>query len=271
MPGVPRLRCERLAVGYDGRAVAGGIDVSFEGGRVTAVVGANGCGKSTLLKTLARVLRPCSGAVLLDGQDVHALPTREVARRLAVLPQGAVAPEGLRVRELVAHGRFPHLPPFSGPRPEDRRAVERALAATGTTALADRTVGTLSGGERQRVWIATALAQETDVLLLDEPTTSLDLGHQIEVLDLVRRLNRDEGKTVVLVLHDLNHAARYADRVLALADGRVVADGTPPDVLTPETIERVFRVRADVIVHERTGALLVVPYGAAEPVPESVR
>jgi iron complex transport system ATP-binding protein len=258
-----RLAGRRLTLGYDARVVLADLDLAIPDGRVTVVIGANGSGKSTLLRAMARVLQPLRGAVLLDGKAIHERPTREVARALALLPQGVEAPGGLRVSELVAYGRFPWQRGFGAPTAADREAIGWALHVTATERLADRPVDTLSGGERQRAWIAMALAQRTDLLLLDEPTTFLDIGHQIEILELVRRLNAERGITIVMVLHDLNHAARYGDYVAALKDGGLLAFGNPAEVFLPETLRAVFGVRADVIRHERTGALLCVPYGAA--------
>jgi iron complex transport system ATP-binding protein len=256
-----RLRCDGLSVGYEGRTVLHDLDIALRDGEITAIIGANGSGKSTLLRSLARVLRPLRGTVLLDGRAIHRRSTREVARLLALLPQGVEAPEGLRVSELVAYGRYPYQTGFGVHDADDRRAVDWAMDVTRTGELADRTVDSLSGGERQRAWIAMALAQETDILLLDEPTTALDLRHQIETLDLVRRLNETREMTIVMVLHDVNHAARYAHRVVALGDGGIVAEGAPVEVLTADTLSEVYGVRADILMHERTGALLCVPYG----------
>jgi iron complex transport system ATP-binding protein len=262
-----RLCCKKISLGYEKRLVVEELDLSIPDRGITSIVGANGSGKSTLLKSMARVLRPVRGAVLLDGRAIHTQPTKEVARILALLPQGIEAPAGLRVEELVAYGRFPYQKGFGVPSPEDRGAVTRALEVTGTAGLAHRVLNTLSGGERQRAWIAMALAQETDLLLLDEPTTALDIRHQIEVLDLIRRMNREQGITVVMVLHDLNHAARYSDRVVALRSGRIAAQGPPRSVLTAKTLAEVFGVDADVIFHERTGALLCVPFEAKVQAP----
>jgi iron complex transport system ATP-binding protein len=259
------LRADGLTLGYDGPPVVAGLDLLLPGGRVTALVGPNGCGKSTLIRALARLLRPRGGAVFLDGAEIARLPTRELARRLGVLPQGPTAPEGLTVAELVAQGRFPHQRWFRQWDAEDEAATARALAITGMTGLADRPLDDLSGGQRQRAWIAMTLAQGTDVLLLDEPTTYLDLAHQVEVLHLLRRLNREEGRTVVMVLHDLNHAARFADRMVVMNAGAVVAAGPPRAVLTPGLLRAVFGVDADVVPDPRDGAPLCVKYGLAQP------
>jgi len=241
--------------------VVNGVDVVLPSGQVTVVVGANACGKSTLLRGLARLLTPRGGSVLLDGRDLHRTPTREVAQRLGLLPQSPLAPEGVTAGDLVARGRAPHHRWWQQWSVEDERAVEEAMAATGTADLAHRAVDELSGGQRQRVWLAMALAQETELLLLDEPTTYLDLAHQVEVLELVAELNATRGRTVVMVLHDLNHAARYAHHVIAMKDGRVVAEGPPADVVTAERVEDVFGLRCVVVPCPVTGRPLVVPRG----------
>ncbi|ABG03390.1 ABC transporter related [Rubrobacter xylanophilus DSM 9941] len=259
--GPAKLRAEGLVLGYDEATVIDGLEVEVPPGRITSVVGPNGCGKSTLLRSLARLLRPRGGGVYLDGKEIFSLPTREVARRLGILPQSPEAPEGLTVRELAAQGRYPHQSWLSQWSASDERAVERALQKTGMLPLADRPLDTLSGGQRQRAWISMALAQETETLLLDEPTTFLDLAHQLEVLQLLGRLNAEEGRTVVMVLHDLNNAARYSHHVIALHDGGVYAAGPPEEVVTPELLRDVFHVEADVVADPRTGLPLCVPYG----------
>ena len=257
-----RLAARDLVLAYDGQVVVDGLSVDVPDGRITMIVGPNACGKSTLLRALSRLLRPRSGGVLLDGEAIHRLPTKQVARRLGLLPQSPVAPEGILVCDLVARGRTPHQSMFQQWSAADEDAVARALAATGTGDLADRPVDELSGGQRQRVWIAMALAQETDLLLLDEPTTYLDITHQIEVLDLVASLNRDAGRTVVVVLHDLNLACRYAHHIVAMRDGRIVASGTPGEVITEETMREVFGLDAVVIPDPLSGTPLVVPHCA---------
>ena len=258
-----RLRAESVTVGYGDRPVVHDLTLGIPDGRVTTIVGPNGCGKSTLLRTMARLLRPVRGDVLLDGVPMSATPTREVARRLALLPQSPVAPDGLLVRDLVGRGRHPHQRWFRQWSTEDEAVVEEALAMTGTGDLRDRPLDQLSGGQRQRAWIAMTLAQDTDLLLLDEPTTYLDLAHQVEVLDLVVRLNRERGRTVVMVLHDLNLAARYSDLVVAMSAGRVACTGGPAEVFTPQRLLEVFGLEADVLPDPRTGLPIVVP--AREP------
>ncbi|MFJ6238252.1 iron complex transport system ATP-binding protein [Streptomyces sp. MnatMP-M77] len=257
----PELRAEGLHLGYDDRAVVSGLDLAVPPGRITAIVGANACGKSTLLRALARLLAPREGAVSLDGRALHTIPTRELAQRLGILPQAPVAPEGLTVIDLVNRGRSPHQTWWRQWTKADEQAVHDALAATGTTDLADRAVDELSGGQRQRAWIAMAVAQGTPVLLLDEPTTYLDLAHQIDVLDLVVDLNRREGRTIVMVLHDLNQACRYADHVIAMKKGDIVAEGAPADVITAETVEDVFGLRCQVTTDPVSRTPLVIPVG----------
>ena len=256
-----RLRASELRVGYGDSVVLDGLDVDVVDGTVTAVIGPNGCGKSTLLRALARLLPARHGQVLLDGKRIDRYPSREVARVLGVLPQTPVAPDGLTVADLVARGRHPHQTWYRQWSGDDETAVAEALRWTGMAEFAERTVDTLSGGQRQRVWISMALAQGTEILLLDEPTTFLDLAHQVDVLDLVERLHREMRRTVVMVLHDLNLAARYAGRLIAMRDGRIVADGRPEEVLTTELLRRVFELDAQVITDPVAGTPLVVPVG----------
>ncbi|MGD8193485.1 ABC transporter ATP-binding protein [Herbiconiux sp. P18] len=255
------LKAEGLSLGYDGRRVVDGLDVLLPDGRVTVIVGPNACGKSTLLRSFARLLRPERGVVTLDGTDVHRYPSKQLATLLGLLPQQPVAPEGITVADLVGRGRFPRQGLFRQWTADDDRAVEEALAATDTAAIAGRRVEELSGGQRQRVWIAMALAQQTDVLLLDEPTTFLDVTHQIEVLDLLHELNREQGATVVMVLHDLNLAARYADHLVVMSAGRIVAEGAPGDVITPAIVRSAFGLEALVVPDPVSGSPMVVPMG----------
>lgn len=253
------LTTRALAVGYEDTLVIEGIDLSLPAGRTTGLIGANGSGKSTLLRAMARVLPARHGAVLLDGEDIHRVPTKALARRLGLLPQDPQAPPGMKVRDLVALGRHPHRRGFGLLTADDRRAIDAALARAGLTDLADRAVDALSGGQRQRAWIALALCQETPVLLLDEPTTFLDIAHQMEVLAVLRGLRAD-GRTIVVVLHDLLQATRHCDHLVALADGGVVAEGPPEAVLTPAIIRRVFGVDSTVIPDPCTGRPLVIPH-----------
>ncbi|MFF5447663.1 ABC transporter ATP-binding protein [Streptomyces sp. NPDC012888] len=255
------LVAEELTLAYDGRPVVEGLDVVIPAGKVTAVIGANACGKSTLLRGLSRLLTPERGSVYLDGRLIHSLRGKELARRLGMLPQSPVAPEGITVLDLVKRGRSPHQSWWRQWSPEDEQAVHEALEATGLTEQADRSVDELSGGQRQRAWIAMALAQGTPLLLLDEPTNHLDLAHQIDILDLVVDLNRDQGRTVVLVLHDLNHACRYADHVIALKQGRIVAEGAPADVIDEELVTEVFGLSCTVIDDPAGGGPHIIPFG----------
>lgn len=255
------LAAQDVTLGYGDRTVIRELDLQVAPGRITAIVGANGSGKSTLLKAMARLLTPQSGRVLLDGRDIHAMPTKEVARVLGLLAQSPIAPEGIIVSDLVGRGRHPHQGMFARWSEADDRAVAEALLVTDTTDLADRPVDELSGGQRQRVWIAMVLAQQSDLLLLDEPTTFLDVAHQVEVLDLLTDLNRRSGTTIAMVLHDLNLAARYADQLVAVHDGKVYAQGAPRDVLTAQTVADVFGLHSQVIPDPVSGSPLVVPVG----------
>jgi iron complex transport system ATP-binding protein len=253
------LSAESLQLGYGERTIVDGLDLQVPAGRITAIVGANGCGKSTLLRALARLITPRAGRVILDGRTLQTRPTKEIARTLGMLPQAPVAPEGIVVADLVGRGRHPHQRMLARFSARDYEVVAQSLAATGISEFADRPVDELSGGQRQRVWIAMALAQETDILLLDEPTTFLDLAHQ--VLDLLTDLNRDRGTTIVMVLHDLNLAARYADHLLAMCDGKIVASGEPSTVVTRELIREVFDLDALVVPDPVSGTPIVVPRG----------
>lgn len=255
------LRAHGVSLGYDGRRVIDGLDLELPAGRVTAIVGPNACGKSTLLRGLARLHPLDGGRVTLGGEDVGGLSRKELAKRVGVLPQSSIAPDGVRVAELVGRGRYPHQGWFGRHSSTDDGAVLRALDATGVADLADRPVAELSGGQRQRVWIAMVLAQETDVVLLDEPTTYLDLAHQVDLLDLLTELNRTRGTTVVMVLHELNLAARYADHLVVMSGGQVVAEGRPGDVLTAASVRAAFGLRAQVVPDPVSGTPLVVPLG----------
>ncbi|MGY1716557.1 ABC transporter ATP-binding protein [Geodermatophilus sp. SYSU D01106] len=254
-----RLAAEGLRLAYDDRVVVDGLDLALTDGSFTAIVGPNGCGKSTLLRALGRLLRPAAGQVVLDGRSIARTPTREVARVLGLLPQTPVAPSGLTVADLVARGRHPHQSWLRQWSSDDEAVVTEALAWTDMADLGDRPVDELSGGQRQRAWISMALAQETDLILLDEPTTYLDLSHQIDVLELVARLHAERGRTVVVVLHDLNLAARYAQRLVAMRDGVLVASGTPHEVLTEELLADVFDLEARVVPDPVAGTPMVVP------------
>ncbi|WP_433533869.1 ABC transporter ATP-binding protein [Micromonospora sp. CA-249363] len=263
-----RLGGSALTLAYDRRTISENLSVAVPDGSFTVIIGPNACGKSTLLRALSRMLRPSAGAVLLDGRDIHQQNARSVARTLGLLPQTSIAPDGIGVAELVARGRYPHQGLLRQWSREDERIVDESIAATGVADLADRPVDELSGGQRQRVWIAMALAQQTPLLLLDEPTTYLDIAHQIDILDLCARLHEEQGRTLVAVLHDLNHAARYATHLIAMRDGRVVAAGDPREVVTADLVAEVFGLPCRVIDDPETGTPLVVPAArrrAAEP------
>lgn len=251
---------DTVSVGYPDRSVIDTLSLAVETGKITVLVGPNGSGKSTLLKAMARLLPMSAGAVYLDGKAITKLPSTQVARELAILPQGPSAPHGLTVAELVEQGRFPHVGALRMLRRQDHDAITQALTLTNMTDFVHRSLDALSGGERQPAWIALTLAQDTPMLLLDEPTTFLDIGHQLEVLDLVRMLNEDRQMTIVLVLHDLNQAARYSQRMVVLQQGYIVADGPPADVLTPTLLGDVFNVRANIIIDPASNTPVCLPY-----------
>jgi iron complex transport system ATP-binding protein len=263
--GGTRLRGEGVTLGYDGRQVSQDLTVAIPDGSFTVIVGPNACGKSTLLRALARMLKPSAGTVVLDGAPIGSLPSKEVARRLGLLPQTSIAPDAITVADLVARGRYPHQGLLRQWSRDDERAVAAAMASTDVTDLAARAVDELSGGQRQRVWLAMVLAQETGIVLLDEPTTFLDIAHQIEVLDLCAHLHQEQGRTLVAVLHDLNHACRYATHLIAMREGAVVAEGDPSEIVDAELVERVFGLRCRVIPDPETGTPLVVPAARQRP------
>ncbi|MER5474261.1 ABC transporter ATP-binding protein [Streptomyces sp. NPDC002685] len=256
---VNRLSADNVTLGYDQRVIAEKLSVEIPDNSFTVIVGPNACGKSTLLRALSRMLKPSAGRVLLDGQVIHSMPAKKVARTLGLLPQSSIAPDGITVGDLVGRGRYPHQGLLRQWSAQDERVVEESMASTGVAELADRYVDELSGGQRQRVWIAMALAQQTPLLLLDEPTTYLDIQHQIDVLDLCAELHETQGRTLVAVLHDLNHAARYATHLIALRGGEVIAEGAPNDIVTAGLVEEVFGLRCQVIDDPETGTPLVVP------------
>ena len=255
----PRLSGSGMTLAYDKRVIAENLSVEIPDGSFTVIIGPNACGKSTLLRALSRLLKPTVGTVLLDGKDVHAQPTRTVAKTLGLLPQSSTAPDGITVAELVARGRYPHQSILRRWSAADEQVVSESMEATGVADLAERNVDELSGGQRQRVWLAMALAQQTPLLLLDEPTTYLDIAHQIEVLDLCAELHERQGRTLVAVLHDLNHAARYATHMIAMRSGEIVGSGQPGEVLTAALVEDVFGLPCRVIDDPETGTPLVVP------------
>ncbi len=258
----PGLRIENATVGYEQHIISSDLDVSIPAGSFTVIVGPNACGKSTMLRLLARLLPSRTGRILLDGADISSFRAKELAKRLGLLPQSAISPDGITVAELVARGRFPHqtlMHQWSG---SDEQAVAAALRATNTTDLSTRLVDELSGGQRQRVWVAMALAQQTPYLLLDEPTTYLDIAHQIELLELFRSLHA-QGRTLVAVLHDLNHAARYATHIIAMKDGRIRAQGTPREVITEELVKQIFGLDCAVIEDPIAGGPMIIPHGSA--------
>ena len=255
------LKARQLSAGYGENRILHGLDVDLLPGAITVIVGANASGKSTLLRALSRLLAPSEGQVLLDGRSIHETPTRELARKVGLLPQSPIAPEGITVDELIRRGRHPHSSLFSRWTAADEEAVVSALVATRTVDLADRAVDELSGGQRQRVWIAMALAQQTSTLLLDEPTTFLDINHQVEILDLLVDLNRDRGTTIAMVLHDLNLGARYADQLIALARGHVHVCGTPEQVLTEANVQAVFGLDSRIMTDPTSGRPMMLPIG----------
>lgn len=255
-----RLSAEDLTLGYAAIKVLDHVDIAIPDGKITALIGANGSGKSTLLRALGRIIQPLGGTVTLDGKAIANMPGKAIAQTLALLPQSPVSPDGLTVRQLCRFGRHPHKGMLSRTTRHDERIVEASLAATGLTDLAERPLDRLSGGQRQRAWIAMALAQETPILLLDEPTTYLDIAHQLEVLELLKELNGKGGRTIVMVVHDLNHAAQYADHIIAVADGGIHAAGNPTDLLKPELIRAVFGIDAVVISHPVDGTPLCLPF-----------
>jgi iron complex transport system ATP-binding protein len=255
-----RLSAEKLALAYDNALIIDELNITIPTGKITALVGPNGCGKSTLLRGLARLLSPKRGQVYLDGKAIHTLPTRQLAKEIGILPQSPVAPEGLTVRELVAQGRYPHQSWFQQWSKQDEALTTAAMTITNIVAFADRPIDTLSGGQRQRAWIAMALAQETEILLLDEPTTFLDIAYQLEVLDLLHDLNAT-GRTIVMVLHDLNQACRYAHHLVALRDGKIYAQGAPQQVMTTQMISEVFQIQAHVAADPITNTPMCIPIG----------
>lgn len=252
------LTTQNLVVGYD-KPIVKGVDLNIETGKISILVGSNGCGKSTLLKCLARILPPISGKVLLDGKKIHSLPAKQVAKKMALLPQGPIAPEGLSVKELVAQGRYPHQSFFRQWSIQDEAAVNKAMQQANVATLADRDIADLSGGQRQRCWIAMVLAQQTDIILLDEPTTYLDLKVQVDLLDLLAEMAHKHQRTLVIVLHELNLAATYADHLIMMKEGEIYAQGHPQEVFTADNLQAVFGLSAKVIKDVDSASLICIP------------
>lgn len=254
------ITTEQLDIAYDDTLIVKELNMQIPHGKVTSIIGPNGCGKSTVLKAVGRILKPRCGMVYLDGDDIRNLSTKEVAKKMAILPQTPTAPSGLTVSELVAYGRFPHQKGFGKLAPEDKKIVKWALEVTKLSGFENREVDTLSGGQRQRVWIAMALAQQTDLILLDEPTTYLDLAHQLEVLSLLFELNRDQNCTIVMVLHDLNLAARFSDYMIAIQKGKIIKHGSPKEVMTARVLRKTFQIDAVIVQEPRTGRPICLTY-----------
>jgi iron complex transport system ATP-binding protein len=254
------LSTENLQIGYGEKIIVDNLNLQINKGEITTIIGANGCGKSTILKTMARVHAANSGVVYLDGKMIHKIPTKEIAKRMAVLPQSPEAPSGLTVYELISFGRSPHQGGFGRLTDEDRQVIHWALDVTGLTTFANQAVDSLSGGQRQRAWIAMAIAQETELLLLDEPTTYLDMAHQLEILKLLEKLNREEGRTIVMVIHDLNHAARFSHHMVALRSGKLVKEGTAEEVMTHQVLKEVFQIDAEIVKDPRTKKPVCLSY-----------
>jgi iron complex transport system ATP-binding protein len=255
------LSAEHVIAGYDKKIIVNGIDLSIPAHKISVIIGGNGCGKSTLLKTFSRLLKPDEGSIILDGKDIHTYPSKSLAQTLGLLPQSPIIPEGITVFDLVCRGRFPYRTLLKGMNKSDFDAASEAMEIMGITELANRNMDELSGGQRQRVWIALALAQQTDILLLDEPTTFLDIAYQIEILDLLTELNRKKGITIVMVLHDINLSARYADYLFAIREGRLIVQGTPETVISPALIQDVFGLECSVINDPISNSPLVIPIG----------
>ncbi len=254
------ISTEKLDIAYDDALIVKALDMNIPHGKITSIIGPNGCGKSTVLKAVGRILKPKTGLVYLSGDDIRKLSTKEIAKKMAILPQTPTAPSGLTVSELVAYGRFPHQKGFGKLMPEDKKIIQWALRVTKLTEFEHREVDTLSGGQRQRVWIAMALAQQTDLILLDEPTTYLDLAHQMEVLKLLYDLNRRQGCTIAMVLHDLNLAARFSDYIIAIRAGKIIKHGSPEEVMTQEVLKEAFSIDAEIVYEPRTGKPVCLTY-----------
>ena len=254
----------KLKIGYDGNIIVPSFDIEIRQGKITSIIGANGCGKSTVLKAIGRIIRSESGTVIINESDMTSLKSKEIAKQMAILPQTPSAPGTLTCRELVGYGRFPYQKGFGKLSREDRQIVEWALDVTSMSEFSDREIASLSGGQRQRVWIAMALAQQTGIILLDEPTTYLDLAHQLEVLELLKKLNGGQHTTIVMVLHDLNLASRYSDYLLAMKNGEIELYGEPKDVMTRSMLEHCFGIDGDIVTDARSGKPMCISYDLCE-------
>lgn len=260
MNNTSSITTENLDIAYDESLIVKALDMDIPHGKITSIIGPNGCGKSTVLKAVGRILKPKNGMVYLSGEDIKKLATKDIAKKMAILPQTPTAPSGLTVSELVAYGRFPHQKGFGKLMPEDKKIVEWALSVTKLSEFEHREVDTLSGGQRQRVWIAMALAQQTDLILLDEPTTYLDLAHQLEVLELLYDLNRNQKVTIVMVLHDLNLAARFSDYMIAIRNGKIIKHGNAEEVMTQAVLNEAFSINAEIVHEPHTGRPVCLTY-----------
>ena len=254
------LSTEHLQIGYGDKVIVDDLNLNINKGEITTIIGANGCGKSTILKTLARVHQANFGVIYLDGKMIHKIPTKEIAKKMAVLPQSPEAPSGLTVYELISFGRAPHQGGFGRLSEKDRHVIQWALEVTGLSSFRDQAVDALSGGQRQRSWIAMAIAQETELLLLDEPTTYLDMAHQLEILQLLEKLNKEEGRTIVMVIHDLNHAARFSHHMVALRTGKLVKEGSAEEVMTHDVLKEVFHIDAEIVKDPWTNKPVCLSY-----------
>ncbi|OCA81149.1 ABC transporter ATP-binding protein [Pradoshia sp. D12] len=254
------LSARNLKIGYDGNVIVPSLNLDIKKGAITAIIGPNGCGKSTILKTMARLHPAMYGSVILDGKDIKNTPTKEIARKMAILPQSPEAPAGLSVTDLVSYGRTPYQGGFSRLNEHDREMVDWSIRVTGLSDFKDHAVDSLSGGQRQRAWIAMAIAQETGLLLLDEPTTYLDMAHQLEVLELLKKLNQEDGRTIVMVIHDLNHASRFADELVAIKKGQLILQGSSNEVMSAEVLKEVFQIDASIVEDPRTGKPAIISY-----------
>jgi iron complex transport system ATP-binding protein len=255
-----RLNGNQVTISYGDNVIVDNLDVTIPDGQITSIIGPNGCGKSTLLKALSRLLSISNGDIILDGKSIHSQSTKDIAKKIAILPQSPEVADGLTVGELVSYGRFPHQKGFGRLSAEDKKEIDWALNVTGTYDFKDRSINDLSGGQRQRVWIAMALAQRTDIIFLDEPTTYLDISHQLEILELITQLNQEQGCTIVMVLHDINQAVRFSDHLITMKNGDIVADGSTENVLTKDILEKVFNIDVEISEDPRTGKPMLVTY-----------